>query len=94
MYSCHSLTSANERHVLFLVSHSLSQEQTLKLVNIAHSTEDESCSGVVIPKAHCLLVTGLCHCESKWLSLVSAWLQQASENGEMRCNLLSRNTKY
>ena len=55
----------------------------LKLVNVASSTEEGSRSGIVVRKAHCMLVIGLCHCESKWMPLVSAQLQQASENGEL-----------
>ena len=56
----------------------------MRVMNIATSTElgRIRCFNAEMPKTDkCLLVTGLGHCNPKWLPLVSANMQQASENG-------------
>ena len=60
------------------------QDKSLKVMDIASSIEKGVCSSMTVPPAHCLFVTGLCHCDSKWLPLASARLQQTSENGETK----------
>ena len=56
----------------------------MKVINIATHTDQAKvmCLSEELPTSdHSLLVTGLGHCDPKWLPLVSAKMQQACDNG-------------
>lgn len=59
-----------------------SQDKSVQLLDVASATDKGVWLQLATPTTHCLLVTGLCQCDPKWIPLASARLEQASNSGE------------